>query len=797
MSRLLQKFRQDVVGIALLGAGLFIGLSLLSFNPLDPSFNSIGQSLKVSNYCGIVGSFLSDALYQLFGMSAWVISAAFLYGGAGSLSGKPIRLKDLRLVWAGLMTISLSGLLSLYFPVVKVFQNQIHIGGLIGMGISQVLVKAFNPIGVQIILWSVFGVLLVFTSERTLKDLFRTPINWVRDFPWSKSFSILSGFFKGWMQEERPTLKIKKEVKIEHESRINQFYALKDVVEPSEKPGEPEQLAKIPISLVTKGKELFESAIESVTATTETTTADVLEKKRKVVLKTRIERRIENWELPKISMLEDPPASRVRIDEKELRKKAEILKEKLKTFGAVGEVVGIRPGPVVTMFEFKPNTDVKVSSITALEDDLTLALSSESLRILAPIPGRDVVGVETSNAVRETVYFKDLVADDMFWSEDFKLPIALGKQSNGESKIVDLRKMPHLMVAGTTGSGKSVFIVSALTGLLFKHSPKTLKLVLIDPKQVDLVAFDKIPHLVCPPVREPKQAASILRWAVKEMEKRNDSFSRFNCRNVEDFNTKVSALTKEELEQNEAANSDLENTHGKKSKKYYFTPQPYIVIVVEELGDLMSIDKANVEQSIQRLAQMARAAGIHLILAMQSPRKEVVTGLIKANIPGRISFKVTSGMDSRIILDETGAERLIGQGDMLFKNPGGSGLIRHHGPFLKDKEIHEVVKHWTSQAEPEYNEALMKLIEGGEESGGNSDGNFEDSNDMENDSKYSEILDWVSTQKTISTTQIQTYFSVGYPKAAKMMMTFEQRGIVGPQNGSKPRQVLVNNLREL
>ncbi|MEZ0392163.1 MAG: DNA translocase FtsK, partial [Pseudobdellovibrionaceae bacterium] len=522
--------------------------------------------------------------------------------------------------------------------------------------------------------------------------------------------------------------------------------------------------------------------------------------RRKVVMKAKPPRRVENWDLPKLSLLEDPPATRFKIDEKEIRRKADTLTDKLSQFSVTGEVVAAKPGPAVTMFEFKPSANVRVSKITELADDLSLALSSESLRILAPIPGRDVVGIETSNAQRETVYLKDQLAEDDFWKEEIKLPIALGKQVNGDPRIVDLRKMPHLMVAGTTGSGKSVFVVSAITGLLFKHSPKTLRLILIDPKQVDLAAFEKVPHLAMPLITETRQAVNALKWAVREMEKRYKSMNKFGARGLEAFNETVSALNKEQIEEHEKMNLELESTPGKKSEQYYYSQLPYIVIVVEEFGDLMTVDKANVETAVVRLAQMARACGIHLILAMQSPRKEVVTGLIKTNIPGRISFKVNSSMDSRIILDETGAERLLAQGDMLYKSPGGSSLLRHHGPFLKDAEITGVSKFWSGQAEPEFDPTAMKAMEAGGGGGGSDfagEGGSGDFSDDQYDERYDEILSWASSQKEISASLIQRRFQLGYPRAARIVETFEREGVVGPANGSKPRQVLVSSFNHL
>jgi S-DNA-T family DNA segregation ATPase FtsK/SpoIIIE len=794
MDRLFKKFRQDILGIFFFGAAFFVTLSLASFNPMDPSFNSIGQKLKVANYCGYVGSFLADGLFQLFGVSAWLFAVGLLRMAVLTFRGDKVSFKDLKLVWASLLILTLSSLVSVYFPAGKIFQQQIYLGGIIGLGLSQGLIRAFNEVGVQVILWSAAAVLVVFYSEKTVNELMAWPM---------KAFQMLNGMRAKWAKElflKRQAFKKEKKekAKIEKNKVVpgnEKFVPLKPemkVTRSSEPDSEDEQkIIGVKDQAALNPPIQLEMRDSDEAARTE---------RRKIVMKAKVTRRVENWELPKISLLEDPPATRFKIDEKEIRRKAETLADKLLQFAVTGEVVAAKPGPAVTMFEFKPSANVRVSKITELEDDLSLALSSESLRIIAPIPGRDVVGIETSNAQRETVYHKDLLADDQFWKEEMKLPIALGKQANGDPKIVDLRKMPHLMVAGTTGSGKSVFIVSAITGLLFKHSPKTLRLIMIDPKQVDLAAFEKIPHLLMPPVTETRQAVNALKWAVREMEKRYKSMNKFGARGLEAYNETVADLNKDQIAEHEKINLELETVHKKKSEQYYYSQLPYIVIIVEEFGDLMAVDKANVETAVVRLAQMARACGIHLMLAMQSPRKEVVTGLIKTNIPGRISFKVNSSMDSRIILDETGAERLLAQGDMLYKSPGGSGLIRHHGPFLKDSEINGVAKFWANQAEPEFDLSAMKAMEaGGGGSGGDLNGDLGsgDFGEEQYDDKYDEILSWASAQKEISASLIQRRFQLGYPRAARIVETFEREGVVGPANGSKPRQVLVNNLNHL
>jgi S-DNA-T family DNA segregation ATPase FtsK/SpoIIIE len=412
------------------------------------------------------------------------------------------------------------------------------------------------------------------------------------------------------------------------------------------------------------------------------------------------------------------------------------------------------------------------------------------VRIIAPIPGRDVVGIETSNSNQGTVYLKDILSTEDFWDEEYKIPLALGKKADGNPMVVDLRKMPHLLVAGSTGSGKSVFVVSTITSLLMRYSPEDLRLIMVDPKQVDLAAFEDLPHLILPIIKEPKKAISSLRWAIREMDKRYRSMAEFGARKLEEFNGIVEELSDEEYEACEEKNEILEEK-GLKNKSFYFEKLPYIVIIVEEFGDLMAVDKSNVEAAVVRLAQMARACGIHLILAMQSPRKDVVTGIIKTNIPGRISFKVASKMDSRIILDESGGERLLARGDMLFLAPGVSKPMRAHGSWAPEDVITSIVDHWKDQGEPEYLSELNDAEEGESGAGGSS---FEQ--DEQLDDRYDEILAYVSGQKTVSASLLQRKFRLGYPRAARLIEDMESQGVIGPPQGSKPRQVLVGSFED-
>jgi DNA segregation ATPase FtsK/SpoIIIE, S-DNA-T family len=766
--------------------GIFLGLALASYSPLDPSLNTIGKGLSAHNYCGYFGSFLADILYQMLGLSAWLLSAAGVRLAYRIFRGHDGKFHKLQGLWICLLLLTGASLLALYFPDKKVFASQIWVGGLLGQLTSKALIKIFNRAGVAVILWTAALIWIVFYTEKSIAEIFAIPkklwSKFVGEIPAvsnpfdriKKVFVVLGAYFGRWLEE--PKL-----LAATNGPELTERRFL-----PIEKKAEPE--------VETESIE-NEAAVTASDAVLDSSSDSVSPARRKISMRAKVQRRIENWELPKISILEDPPYNRKRVDEKEIRDKAQRLLSKLKHFGITGEVVGAKPGPAVTMFEYKPNADVKISRITDLADDLSLELSSESVRIIAPIPGRDVVGIETSNSQRETVFLKEILASEEFWDEKITLPLALGCEADGSQKVVDLRKMPHLLVAGTTGSGKSVFVVSLLTGLLFRHSPKTLRLILIDPKQVDLAAFSRIPHLLMPPIREPKKALTALRWAIREMDKRYRSMAKMGARDLESFNKIVEGFSTAQVADHETFNQEAEAAmHTQQT--YYFTPLPYTIIVVEEFGDLMAVDKSNVENCVVRLAQMARACGIHLILAMQSPRKDVVTGLIKTNIPGRVSFKVASKMDSRIILDESGAERLLTRGDMLFLAPGVSKPQRHHGPWVTDPEIAEVSKFWTDQAEPEFDPTAMRALEGPVNSGGETEmgGDGETSSD-DYDERYDEILAYVGSLKEVSASHIQTKFRLGYPRAARLMEVFEQQGVVGPTNGSKKRTVLINELK--
>jgi len=793
-----KKMKAELAAIFLFGASVFMALALYSYTPLDTSFHTLSWGKAVQNWCGFVGSFLSDATLRLLGLGSWIV---VIYGILSSIKiglRQHFEFSWARLLWGFTLLIMTSALIQSYFPKFELYQGGITAGGLIGLILNKGFSLLFNSIGATVIFWVTWSFCFVMYFEQAVTDIFKflfksaskLSSNFIL-FLMEKLHFIVTQLKNNRTQKKTSTTNLIKSDVINFSpflrsqtdnSKLNDFGV------------ELDYQANNSLSQE-EGSALLDQTVTDVEISKDQTQS-LSSSKRSVKLKVRRDHKIENWTLPKLELIEDPPASRVRVEHSEIKERARILKEKLALFGVTGEVVGAKAGPAVTLYEFRPDSSVKISKITELADDLSMALSSESLRIIAPIPGRDVVGIETANRQRETVYLKDMLAEERFWSDDLKLPMALGRRVDGQIEIVDLRKMPHLLIAGTTGSGKSVFTVSTIIGLIFRHSPKTLKLILIDPKQVDLAAFEKIPHLAMPLVTDSKQAVQSLRWAVNEMEKRYRSMSRFGARGIEAFNEAVQNLTSEQIKEHEQINFEFETTLGKRGEMYYFEPLPYLVIVVEEFADLMSVDKGNVEHSVIRLAQKARACGIHLILCLQSPRKEFVTGAIKSNIPGRIAFKAASSMESRIILDEIGAERLLASGDMLYRGPGSAHVIRHHGPFLKDKDIANVTAFWSEQAEPVFDESVMAQLNSCTASDVEGSG-LSDSFEQEQDERYQEIMSWLQTQKEVSASLIQRRFALGYPRAARLIESFERKGIVGPANGSKPRAVLIHNLKEL
>ena len=464
------------------------------------------------------------------------------------------------------------------------------------------------------------------------------------------------------------------------------------------------------------------------------------------------------------------------MDREALLAQSKTLERKLKDFGVEGKIVGINPGPVITRFEFEPAPGIKINKVVGLADDLALALRAVSVRIVAPIPGKGAIGIEVPNTVRETVYFKEIVSQDAFLNSRSKLTLALGKDLSGEPVITTLGSMPHLLVAGATGAGKSVLINTMICSILYKATPAEVKMLMIDPKRLELSVYEGIPHLLYPVVTDPKKASLVLKWAVDEMERRYSKLAEKGVRDIDRYNQKVA----EELSNGTAPVPETDEADEEEPSGGHEI-LPYVVIVIDELADLMMVSSREVEGSLARLAQMARAAGIHLIVATQRPSVDVITGTIKVNFPTRISFQLSSKTDSRTILDTIGAERLLGKGDMLFLPPGTSKLVRIHGAYVTETEIARIVEFLKEQGKPSYDESIVSVKEG----------DTLTPEDEDFDEKYAEAVALVIETRQASISMIQRRLRVGYNRAARMIERMEQEGIVSQTDGIKPREVLV------
>ncbi|MEE2679804.1 MAG: DNA translocase FtsK 4TM domain-containing protein [Myxococcota bacterium] len=486
------------------------------------------------------------------------------------------------------------------------------------------------------------------------------------------------------------------------------------------------------------------------------------------------------YKLPDISIFQKPALEKRSYDRDSLIMNSRILEKKLADFGVGGRVITVHPGPVITMYEFEPASGVKVNRIVGLSDDLALALRALSVRIIAPLPGKSVVGIEVANQERETVVFRDLVESEAFREDQARLNIALGKDIFGNSTFADLTKMPHLLVAGATGTGKSVFLNSLLCSILCRATPDDLKLLLVDPKLLELSIYEGIPHLIADVVTNPKQAAAALNGIVHKMEERYQMMAALGVRSIDQYNNRV----EKELDAGEKTFRLKAKPGEEEGLEVPYQRFPYIVVVIDELADLMVVSAREVEESLQRLAQMARAAGIHLVLATQRPSVDVLTGVIKANFPARISFQVSSRTDSRTILDQNGGDQLLGMGDMLFLPPGTSKLQRVHGAFVTEDEVTDLVSQLRSQGAPRFDETLIRMREEAESK--------ESAGDEDVDEMYDRALAIVAETRNASISYIQRRLKVGYNRAARMVEQMENEGVVGPQEGTKPREVYVS-----
>jgi S-DNA-T family DNA segregation ATPase FtsK/SpoIIIE len=744
------KLKREIIGLLLVAIAIFLFLSLISYNPADPSlFSFSSQKIKViSNWMGIVGAYISGLLFQGFGFPSFFISFVLGVYAFSFILRWEWKYPLVKFGGWAIILFATSSLFSLWMKPLKVYAQDLLVGGFVGEILSRLLVRYFNLPGATVI----FTVILI------LGFVLGTGLSFI-----AMLHRLGSGVAK--LIEKISTMKMVKKEQTERAKKL---------VKRKQEKGE----AKAEIK--GEGEEHWEPPPVVVAEKTPPSKkrGEIPEQETFGFAESRKE-----FQLPPISLLDAETEKRQKIDRDSLVMNSRILEKKLLDYGVEGRVVEVRPGPVITVYEFEPAPGVKVSRIVNLADDLALALSAVTIRIVAPIPGKSVVGIEVPNAVRETVYLKEIIDTDPFRNSKSKLSFGLGKDISGGPFVVDLARMPHLLVAGSTGSGKSVSVNAMINSILFKSSPEEVRFLMIDPKMLELSDYEGIPHLLLPVVTHPKKAAIALKWLVEEMERRYTVLAEKAVRNIEHYHQKIDKEMKEKGKVYKRRGDTLEGDENKEEEK--LEKIPYIVVVIDELADLMMISSKEVEESITRLAQMARAVGIHLILATQRPSVDVLTGLIKANFPARISFQVTSKVDSRTILDTIGAEHLLGAGDMLFLPPGSAKLIRIHGAFISSGEIRRVVEHWKKQGQPSYETSI--LLEAKKEKEGTGE-------DDEYDEKYDEALAFVAETGQASISLIQRRFRIGYNRAARIIEKMEEEGVVGPSDGVKPREVLVKKI---
>lgn len=740
---------REVIGIILIGFSIFLMWCLLNYNPRDPSFETGMTKIPKDLWKrgGLFGSYMSSFLFQAMGLGAYIVPPA-IFLAAVKLLFRPLfpYMFYVRTGLYFLVFLCAETFLSLYVGRLDFADYKFNAGGaLVGGLISGVMTRYIGTFGAYLL--ALLVLLLVIMGL--------TRVSYV------KLWTRVTAPIHAWLQQCIKDLQLK--LKKTAETRL--FEKKKAAAANSEKRQQP---AEVSINL--QPPLPFEPAPEEIpinipnNKTVQEIAAE--DEEDDLAFEPSPEPHPTEYILPPVTLLEDPAEQDVEIDTDSLRRDAETLSQKLSDFGVMGSVVEISPGPVITRFEFEPAPGIKLNRIISLSDDLSLALKAVSVRI-APIPGKSVVGIEIPNKRRKTVYFKDIVSRDDFFDSPSRLTFGLGKDIAGTPIVSDLARMPHLLVAGTTGSGKSVFVNTVICSILFKATPEEVRFLMIDPKRLELSPYEGIPHLLHPVVIEPKKAAIALRWAVEEMERRYKRIAEKGTRNILQYNKKID----EEEKSGEQ--------HGEGHDR-----MAYIVVIIDELADLMMIAARDVEGYIARLAQMARAAGIHLMVATQRPSVDIITGLIKANFPSRISFQVSSKVDSRTIIDIMGAEKLLGDGDMLFLPPGTSRLQRVHGAFISEKEIRRVTEYVKKQAQPSYDESILAARE--------------ETTEAPEEDDYDELYDnavaIVAETRQASISMLQRRMRVGYNRAARMIERMEREGVVGPSDGVKPRDVLISKL---
>jgi S-DNA-T family DNA segregation ATPase FtsK/SpoIIIE len=802
--------RNEILAILLLAVGLLLSLCLVSaaFYPNDPSWNSVGQS-ETHNWAGAIGANVAATFFQFIGLAAYLLPLLLFAAAWRRFRTRTVFSAWFRMTGLVVLVVAASALLSISH-LRPLFDSSVQPGGLLGAIVAEGLASGFNRIGATVLLIAIAAAGLLLATNFSFIRLYEMIAEAV-----GNRFAFVPTLpekFRAWRQMRREQAAHRKETKealkaeqkaaretvretlgLSAAERVESFMRETD-------PTATQSTSVIRGEAKLRSAEPVASVAAAAAAGTGTQPAAVLppRAKRQIiplniaddeddleemvkgasVLRTKVEapatgklpfdasRQVSysDYTLPPLLFLNEAPPHSEQADA-ELLSLATRLAEKCKEFNVTGQIKHICPGPVVTTYEFKPDPGVKYSRVVSLVDDLCLALKAESIRI-DRMPGKPHVGIEVPNPRRETIFLREVIESRPFRESASKLTIALGKTIDGLNYVADLAKMPHLLIAGTTGAGKSVGVNSLIVSILYRARPDEVKFILIDPKRLELGLYEDIPHLAAPIIVDPKLASRSLKWAVGEMERRYKDLAGWGVRNIDGYNTEI-------MRRNLVKEYDENGDPWK--------PLPYIVIIIDELADLMMTSGREVEESITRLAQMARAVGIHLVLATQRPSVDVITGLIKANFPSRISFRVSSKIDSRTIIDTNGAEQLLGRGDMLFLPPGTSRLIRVHGAYIDENEISKIVAHIKAQGPPAYDEAITQSDE---------EALGLEATEGDHDELFEEALRICVEMKRASTSVLQRRLRIGYGRAAAILDIMEREGLIGQADGSRPRPVL-------
>ncbi len=740
----------EFMGVACFAFALMLLVSLGTYNPHDPAafFKTGTSGVSVRNFIGPFGAFLAELLEpQLFGLAAFLIPIVLAAVGWNLFWCRPTHAPYTKALGLTLLLVSLTVFLTLSFGSITLHEETMSAGGAVGLLLTSMLTESFNRTGAYIIVISSMAIAIILSTQLSLATIL--------SLLGRNAGARVQAAQTAWAhrQEVRRKERLRREVIRKHTQKAKRAdgaslpgRASPEISTPSEAAAE-RGAARSPRA---EQQPLIFEPIEPGESEGEPKTA------------TRASAKRSGFVLPPTSLLDQVP-DQEGPERTHLFEKAKILQGKAREFGVNGSVVEIHPGPVVTTYEFKPDAGIKYSKVVGLADDLALALEAESIRI-DRMSGRGSVAIEIPNEARETISLREIIQSDAFQKARSSLTLALGKTVNGDVAVTNLAQMPHLLIAGATGTGKSVGLNCMITSMLMKASPEDVRLLLIDPKRLELGVYEDIPHLLAPVVTDPKMAGNVLKWAVGEMERRIRMLASEGVRNIDQFNNILRTERRTGGEEGEV-----------------LRPLHYIVIIIDELADLMMVSSNDVEESITRLAQMARAVGIHLILATQRPSVDVITGLIKANFPSRISFKVSARVDSRTILDSIGAEHLLGRGDMLFLPPGTARLVRIHGAYVSEQEIARLTTHLRKTARPIYDESVGKAESPSDRLG-----------DETRDDLFDEAVRFVLQSGQASTSMLQRRFRIGFSRAGRLIDSMERQGIIGPADGSKAREVLMS-----